>query len=240
LAGTALARRTGIKPGDEINVEIYGRTVKRKVAALVVDYTSGGASLVLRRDVAGQLFGLEAADVLLVKAAAGQAESLRVPLTAIAEKRTMLLRSSAEFRQFIDFTVGGIVTSLQSILFLGFVIGSLGVANTVTMNVLEKRRTLGLLRAVGMTSRQVTQMVVIESLILGIVGTVLGTLGGLVTALYIQFSSQPLLGHPARMTLRPGVVAANVVAAVVVTTLAAWIPARRAARMDLLQALSDE
>jgi putative ABC transport system permease protein len=145
-----------------------------------------------------------------------------------------------QFRQFIDFTVGGIVTSLQSILFLGFVIGSLGVANTVTMNVLEKRRTLGLLRAVGMTSRQVTQMVVIESLILGIVGTVLGTLGGLVTALYIQFSSQPLLGHPARMTLRPGVVATNVVAAVVVTTLAAWIPARRAARMDLLQALSDE
>jgi len=240
LAGTALARRTGIKPGDDVDVELYGRTVKRKVAALVVDYTSGGASLVLRRDVAARLFGLEAADVLLVKAAEGQAESLRVPLTAIAEKRTMLLRSFGEFRQFIDFTVGGIVTSLQSILFLGFVVGSLGVANTVTMNVLEKRRTLGLLRAVGMTSRQVTQMVVIESVILGIVGNVLGTLGGLVTALYIQFSSQPLLGHPARMTLRPGVIAANVLAAVVVTALAAWIPARHAARMDLLRSLSDE
>jgi hypothetical protein len=52
LAGTALARRTGIKPGDDVDVELYGRTVKRKVAALVVDYTSGGASLVLRRDVA--------------------------------------------------------------------------------------------------------------------------------------------------------------------------------------------
>jgi len=91
-----------------------------------------------------------------------------------------------------------------------------------------------------MTSGQVTQMVVIESVILVIVGNVLGTLGGLVTALYIQFSSQPLLGHPTRMTLRPGVIAANVLTAVVVTVLAAWIPARRAARMDLLQSLSDE
>ena len=240
LAGTALARRTGIKPGDEVTVEVYGRTVKLPVAALVVDYTSGGSSLVLRRDVARRLFGLEAADILLVKAAAGQAESLRAPLAAIAEKRTMLLRSFGELRQFIDFTVGGIVWSLQSILFLGFVVGSLGVANTVTMNVLEQRRTLGLLRAVGMTSRQVTRMVVIQSLILGIVGGFLGTLGGIVTALYIQFSSQPLLGHPVRMSFRPGVILANVLAAVLVTALAAWIPARRAARLELLQALSAE
>jgi len=83
-------------------------------------------------------------------------------------------------------------------------------------------------------------MVVIQSLILGIVGGFLGTLGGIVTALYIQFSSQPLLGHPVRMSFRPGVILANVLAAVLVTALAAWIPARRAARLELLQALSAE
>ncbi len=240
LAGTALARRTGIKAGDEVAVEVYGRTTRMRIAALVVDYTSGGSSLVMRRDVARRMFGFEAADILLVKAAPGRAADLKEPLAAVAEKRTMLLRSFGELKQFIDFTVGGIVASLQSILFLGFVVGSLGVANTVTMNVLEKRRTLGLLRAVGMTSRQVTRMVVIESVILGIVGGLLGTLGGLVTALYIQFSSQPLLGHPVRMSFRPGVIIANVLAAILVTALAAWIPARRAARLDLLQALSAE
>jgi putative ABC transport system permease protein len=45
VAGTVLARRTGIKAGDEVAVEVFGRTVPVKVAALVVDYTSGGASL---------------------------------------------------------------------------------------------------------------------------------------------------------------------------------------------------
>ena len=53
-------------------------------------------------------------------------------------------------------------------------------------------------------------------------------------------ASQPLLGHPIRASLRPTVVIVNLVAAVAVTTLAAWIPARRAVRLDLLESISSE
>jgi putative ABC transport system permease protein len=83
-------------------------------------------------------------------------------------------------------------------------------------------------------------MVVLESLLLGISGALIGLVGGLATALFIQLASQPLLGHPIRATLRPTVIVANVAAAVIVTALAAWIPARRAARLDLLEAVSSE
>ena len=166
--------------------------------------------------------------------------ALREPLAEIAEEHSMLLRSFGDVQSFIDAIVNGVVGSLWAILGLGFVVGSLGVANTVTMNVLEKKRTLGLLRTVGMTSRQVTRMVVLESLLLGVAGGLIGLLGGLATAVFIQLASQPLLGHPIRASFRPAVVAANLLAAVVVTTLAAWIPARRAARLDLLEAVSSE
>jgi putative ABC transport system permease protein len=240
VAGTVLARRTGIKPGDEVAVEVFGRTTNVRIAALVVDYTSGGASLHVRRDVARRLFGLEAADVLLVKAAAGQAAALQEPLERIANEHALLLRSFGDLQTFIDTVVKGVVSSLWAILGLGFVVGSLGVANTVTMNVLEKQRTLGLLRAVGMTSRQVTLVVVLESLILGIAGSLIGLFGGITTALFIQLSSQPLLGHPIEAKFRPEVIAANLAAAVVVAVVAAWLPARRAARLDLLQAISAE
>jgi len=152
----------------------------------------------------------------------------------------MVLKSFADVQSFIDKIVNGVVGSLWAILGLGFVVGSLGVANTVTMNVLEKKRTLGLLRTVGMTSGQVTRMVVLESLLLGIAGGLIGLLGGIVTALFIQLASQPLLGHPIRPSFRPGVVAANMAAAIVITMLAAWLPARRAARLDLLEAISAE
>ena len=238
VAGTVLARRLGLTASDELQVEVFGRTTKVRVAALVVDYTSGGASLVLRRDAAKRLFGLESADVILVTAALGAGETLRAPLAAIAERRGMLARSYGDVKAFVDGVVGGVVGSLWAILGLGFAVGSLGVANTVTMNVMEKRRTLGLLRAVGMTGRQVTRVVVLESVLLGLAGGCIGLLGGLTTALFIQYASQPLLGHPIRATIRPAVILANILAAVAVTALAAWIPARRAARLDLLEAVA--
>jgi putative ABC transport system permease protein len=239
-AGTLLARRAGIKPGDEVDVEVFGRTTRVKIAALVVDYTSGGASLLLRRDAAARLFGLESADIVLVTAEPGKSAGLQAPLQRIAEDRGMLLRSFANVQAFIDGIVGGVVNSLWAILALGFVVGSLGVANTVTMNVLEKTRTLGLLRAIGMTSGQVTRLVVLESVLLGVAGGLIGAVGGMFTALLIQFASQPLLGHPIRTSLRPTVVIVNLVAAVAVTALAAWIPARRAVRLDLLESIASE
>jgi putative ABC transport system permease protein len=239
-AGTVLARRTGIKPGDEIAVEVFGRTTKVKVAALVVDYTSGGASIHVERSAAARLFGMTVADILLVTAEPGRAAALREPLAAIADEHSLLLRSFADVQAFIDRIVNGVVGSLWAIMGLGFVVGSLGVANTVTMNVLEKTRTLGLLRTVGMTRGQVTRMVVLESLLLGSAGALIGLGGGLVTAVFIQLSSQPLLGHPIRPSFRPGVVAANLAAALAVTALAAWLPARRTARLDLLEAISSE
>ena len=113
-------------------------------------------------------------------------------------------------------------------------------ANTVTMSVLEKQRSLGLLRAVGMRRRQVIGMVVLESLLLGIAAGIVGLVAGLSTAVFIQFASQPLLGHPLAIRVRPGVVVANLLAAVAVTAVAAWLPARRAVNLDLLESLSAE
>ena len=240
VAGTVLAQRTGLKAGDEAVVEVFGRKTPVRIAALVVDYTSGGASLVLRRDAARRLFGMEAADVLLVTAAEGRSASLKDSLEVIARSHSMFVRSYGDLRGFIDRIVSGVVGSLWSILGLGFVVGSLGVANTVTMSVLEQQRSLGLLRAVGMRRGQVVGLVVLQSMLLGAAAGIIGLVSGVTTALFIQFASQPLLGHPLAMHIRPGVVIVNLLAALAVTALAAWLPARRAVKLDLLEALSTE
>jgi putative ABC transport system permease protein len=91
-----------------------------------------------------------------------------------------------------------------------------------------------------MTRRQVTLVVVLESLLLGVAGSLIGLIGGISTAFFIQLASQPLLGHPIEASFRPGVVAANLAVAVGVTLVAAWLPTRRAVRIDLLEAVSAE
>ena len=100
--------------------------------------------------------------------------------------------------------------------------------------------SLGLLRAIGMRRGQVVRMVVLESIMLGIASGIIGLVAGLTTALFIQLASQPLLGHPLKFHVRLDIIAVNLLAAVVVTALAAWLPARRAVRLDLLESISAE
>lgn len=240
LAGTMLAHRIGLKVGDDVIVESAGRSARLRVAALVADYTAGGASLHVGRATGRSLFGLEEADILLVTAGEEARDALREPLARLAADHGMILRAFSELQHFVHSLVDGVVGSLWTILGLGFVVGSLGVANTVTMNVLEQKRTLALLRAVGMNRRQVVRLVAMQSILLGSAGGLIGISSGLVTAAFIQMASQPLLGHPVSFRLRPDVVIVNVAAAIVVATIAAWLPARRALQMDLLESMSSD
>ena len=64
------------------------------------------------------------------------------------------------------------------LLALGFVVGSFGIANTLTMNVLEQTRELALLRVVAMTRRQVRRTIIAQAVIIGFIGLGLGVAGG--------------------------------------------------------------
>ena len=240
LAGTLLARRMRIEPGDEIAVEVGGRTVRVQVAMLIVDYTAGGGSLMVNRVTGRRLFGLDEPDIVLVTAESGEAATLREPLARIAADHAMIVRSFRDLQLFVETLVQGVVGSLWSILGLGFFVGSLGVANTVTMNVLEQQRTLCLLRAVGMQPGQVARLVWLQSVLLGAAGGLIGVTSGLVTAAFIQMASQPLLGHPVGVNLRPGVVVTNVAAAIVVAAVASGLPIRRVMGMDLLKSIASD
>ena len=240
VAGTVLARRAGITAGDEVVVDVLGRSTRVRIAALAIDYTSGGGSLLLDRAAAARLLGVNATDMLLVTATAGRAGDLARPLEDLALQHGLTIRSFIDYRRRIDRMIAGVVGSLWAILGLGFVVGGLGVANTVTMNVLEQMRSLGLLRAVGMSGGQVTRLVVLESLLLGAAGCLVGLVGGLTTAAFIQFAGQPLLGHPLAFSVRPALVGTTLAAALAVSSLAAWLPARRAASLDLMEAMNGE
>jgi ABC-type lipoprotein release transport system permease subunit len=91
-----------------------------------------------------------------------------------------------------------------------------------------------------MTRTQVRKLIFCESLLLGILGTLLGALAGVTTAWIIHLGNEPLLGHSLPFHLHPWLLAANMATCLVVAILAAWLPGERAARLDLLAALASE
>jgi putative ABC transport system permease protein len=107
--------------------------------------------------------------------------------------------------------------------------------NTLVLTVFERTRELGMLRAVGMTRRQVRRMIRHESVVTALIGAALGIPVGIVLALMVGRA----IKYPA-FTIPVGTLVVFVVAAVIAGILAAIFPARRAGRLNVLQALQYE
>jgi putative ABC transport system permease protein len=140
--------------------------------------------------------------------------------------------------KFIDNQIAPfnrILLILYVLLALSVIISLVGIVNTLVLTVFERTREIGMLRAIGMTRRQVRRMILHESIITALIGAALGILLGIVlAALLIARVDFIVFSFP---TLQ---VIIFVLAAIVVGIVASLFPARRAARLDPLQAIAYE
>jgi putative ABC transport system permease protein len=105
---------------------------------------------------------------------------------------------------------------------------------------LEQTRDLALLRVVAMTRWQVRKTILAQAAIIGMIGVTTGTVGGVIGSYVINLCSLPLLGHAVAFSLHPMLVVVCFAFGLVVVMAAAWLPAERAARLNLLIALQYE
>ena len=140
--------------------------------------------------------------------------------------------------QFVDNQISGlssVLNILYVLLALSVIVSLFGIVNTLVLTVFERTRELGMLRAIGMTRRQVRRMIrhesVITALIGGVLGIILGVVLGALLIARVDFIDFYL------PTLQLVIFAAL---AIVVGILAAIFPARRAARLNPLEALQYE
>ena len=237
---SSLARQLQIEPGDSVRLEIQGRVHMVEAAAIVNDYSLGGQAVLLDSAAAKKAFDVGEPDLYILTRTPESPTDLEERLRALAAQQGFLVRSFAELRAQFDRLVDGIVGSLFVLMAIGFVVGGLGVSNTLAMSVLEQTRELGLLRIVGMTRRQVQRLVMVEALLIGLLGVGLGLLGGMSTAYVIHVCNWTLLDRAVAFEFHGWLLVANVLGCLLVAALAAWIPARRAANLDLLTALAYE
>ncbi|HET8674071.1 MAG TPA: FtsX-like permease family protein [Thermoleophilaceae bacterium] len=121
------------------------------------------------------------------------------------------------------------------LLALSIVVSLFGIVNTLVLSVFERTREIGMLRAVGMTRRQTRRMIRHESVITALIGTVLGIGLGVVLGALLAARVKEV-----NFVIPVGSLIVFIIAAVIVGLLAAIFPARRAARLRPLEALSYE
>ena len=133
--------------------------------------------------------------------------------------------------------INGLLGLLYVLLALSVIVSLFGMVNTLVLTVFERTREIGMLRAVGMSRRQVRRMVRHESIITALIGASLGLpLGVLLAALM----AKALESEGVTFALPVGALITFTIVAIIAGILAAIAPARRAARLDVLKALQYE
>lgn len=156
----------------------------------------------------------------------------------VADLPVVTVKDQAEFAEEQRGPIDQFVLMIFALLGLALVIAVLGIVNTLALSVIERTREVGLLRAIGVSRPQLRWMITLESVVIAVLGAVLGVLLGIgfgVALMYaVRDEGLEVISVP---FVQLGVF---LLLAVVIGVLAAVFPARRAARLDVLQAIAAE
>ncbi|MFF7095107.1 ABC transporter permease [Streptomyces rubradiris] len=250
LIDSATAKRAGFKVGDTVRLSVDGPVLTPTVSGVFTtddgNVAAGGSLTLFDTPTAQALFGKKGTyDEIDVRAAAGTSqEALKSALdkslpAGLVETTTGEQLADDQAAAIAD-SMSGLKTSLLVFAGIALFVGTFIIANTFTMLVAQRTRELALLRAVGASRRQVTRSVLVEALAVGTVAGVAGLAAGVgigagLRSLLVSMGESVPDGP---LVISPGTVLAALAVGILITVLAAWLPARRAAKIPPVAAMS--
>jgi putative ABC transport system permease protein len=229
----------GVKVGDTLNVKTAKLdTLPLKVTGIIDDKGGLYGGLTVANSVLERDFGTTkdsfvfvgydgGADPKAVKASIDRLLNSQFPE---AEAKT-----NAEFIKQQEGQVDQLLALIYALLAMAIIVSLFGIVNTLVLSISERVRELGLLRAIGMSRRQVRRVIRYEAIITAQIGAVIGMALGIVLSVLV---TRAVDGFKLSIPV-PSLILLLVLAAFA-GVLAAILPARRASRLDVLESLAYE
>jgi putative ABC transport system permease protein len=237
------ASRFQVEPGDVITLATPSGPVSFGVTAVVVDYLYDSGTVFMDLFTFQRHWGDMLADQFSVRVAQGAdistvRDSIQKRLGA---DRKLFVMPVKEFKDEIRKAMDGTFVFNYALSVITMTIACFGIIVTLLASVLERTREVGILRSIGMLRRQVTAVVLIESLLMGVAGGLLGCGAGVITGwLNLEGSFRANYSSAAEYFIPYGSIAWALVLAAGLSALAGIYPARRAAKTDVVEALTYE
>ncbi len=239
LIHSDVAGDEGLALGDQVDLTfVSGDRVTVNVAAIFEGsgfWSNWFIDSALHSQVATTAFD----DIVMVQSAIDDPEAARAAIDEVLTAYPQaVLEDRQEFQESIESNLNTVLVLVNVFLGFALLIALVGIVNTLTLSVFERIREIGLLRAVGMTRRQMRRMIRWEaaavSLYGAVVGVVLGGAFGLATSAAIPEDIIDTISIPAAQLVF------FLVISVAFGLIAALFPAFRASRMNVLDAIADE
>lgn len=245
MAVPAMGDLSGSSPplelGDQVTVtDVSGSPRTLTVTAILED--GGINSLIVSNLVSektlSELSGDQPVAMAFIRAEPGQADQVGRRIEQALDGYTGIELMAGNFvgdiiGQVFDFLIGAV----NALLGMSVVVALVGIVNTMTLAIFERRRELGMVRALGMTRQQVGRTIRLEAVLIGLLGTLVGIGAGVLLSWAVVSSIPEVEIGLSFNWARVGLI---FLVGVLVGVLASLLPARRATRLDMLEAMRTE
>ncbi|MFF9124245.1 ABC transporter permease [Streptomyces sp. NPDC014889] len=238
------AKKHGVKQGSKVEVGFKdGRTAQLTVRAITSDdvMIDNGAMYFSIATVAKYLPAdrMPLDQLLFATAEDGQETAAYQALkSALHDYPQYSVRDQTDYKKELENQIGQLLDMVYGLLALAIIVAVLGVVNTLALSVVERTREIGLMRAIGLSRRQLRRMIRLESVVIALFGALLG----LGLGMGWGATAQKLLALEGLNVLEIpwGTIIGVFVGSAFVGLFAALIPAFRAGRMNVLNAIATE
>jgi putative ABC transport system permease protein len=232
----------GLDVGDKVRVQTVEGPTEFEIAGVTLNLSANGYSLLGVYDDALRYFNVDGADIVAVNLIRGADASAvgRHILDTWGGTYNLKFETQDEFRARSAQLSDSFAAFSNTAVLVAVVVAALGVANTLLMNVLERRRELGMLRSLGMTQGQIVRLILAESVALGLLGGLLGVALGAWLSRFAVVASTSVAGYELPDVFPVQAVVVSVVIALVVPLLAGLWPAWRGAHANVVEAMRSE
>ena len=239
---SVLSEKYGLKQGDTITLRTRKGPHEFQVAGVVVDFFNQGDVIQGSWMDMHRYFKIDDASIILVKVYPGISYS--VVQKRIEDRLSKRYNLSVASNQLLIGRAMNLLRQTYSLFdvlaLIALFVAGLGVVNTLTMNVIERTQEIGMLRSIGLTRGQVLTMILAEAGLMGLIGGLLGLVFGILLTRIFLFAMTAMSGYKVTYVIPLIAVIAGVLISLVVSQLAAILPAWRAAKIRILEAIHYE
>ena len=228
----------GIEVGDTVTVDGVKGAVTGEVGAIVESFLFPFDVFMPEEDGAELTVMNPSVNAIVVTTDGDVAAAKQSIIDAVDGLYVFTVYDKDDLADMVVGQIDQLVTMLYAMLALSIVIAILGIINTLSLSISDRTREIGLLRAVGLSRRSVTSMIMTESLVMTLMGAILGVaLGvplGLALATYLADDMTIIF------TIPWATLGFMAIISIIVGIIAALLPARKAAKLKILDAIAED
>ncbi len=243
LISNVMADKQKLKVGDKLTVQTIKKAKSFTIAGIVVDFSGDMGSLIIGSQAQfRKYFGSNRINIFRIKVKSGVSPTkiAKIIKKKYGGKKSLLVEDNQSFRERVDKEINVSFAAFNAIILIAVFVAAIGVVNTLSMNILERTREIGILRSLGSTQWQVREDMIIEAFITGSMGAISGISLGIFMSYAIVKAMKAITGYQVSYLFPWQSVYLSIIIALIFATIASLYPAQKAASINIIKAVQYE